>query len=167
MVNAVITVLCVPWLLLMGLPAVASAAEGGSATGFAVVLTGTGVLVVASLVISWVGEYQRAYWLDGTCLIRRKLRSEQRCDLTVAAVTADSMASVFGPSIPKLTAAEPGAPPITLRLRVKERWNQMLPAAELTLLAEAISARPQMDDQTAAVVNGLRAMASNPFGTSH
>jgi hypothetical protein len=163
-VNAALTVLSLPLLLLAVLLATVSAAEGEAA--FAVPLFATAAGLSGVLAASWTSAYRRTYWIEGTCLIRHGLGTDQRCDLAVAAVETQFPAPRLGPSIPKLIATEPGSRPMTLRLRMPERPNRMLPPSELTLLADAISARPRMEPGTEAVVEGLRAMARNPLGSN-
>ncbi|MEV0330491.1 hypothetical protein AB0H63_29145 [Micromonospora echinospora] len=93
-------------------------------------------------------------WLRGTTLIMRNPLRKEQVDLSIATVRYDDRSSI-------LTATDPRSG-TELTLNIDAFGNGMLPAAQLTALADAISAGRSAEDESQqpafAVVRKLRAL---------
>ncbi|MFB4297870.1 hypothetical protein [Actinomadura sp. NTSP31] len=139
-------------------------AFGGWGTGFFVALP-LSLVVLAPAVVLSARIYRRAWWLDGTVLVQRKVRGELRCDLSTAQVAAEAAPAILlrGPELlPRLVAGQRGRQPLRLWLRDPDRRRALLPAAELLALAQAVSHGREDDPRIAPIAEGLRALAADP-----
>ncbi|QKG25069.1 hypothetical protein [Actinomadura verrucosospora] len=158
-----LVLLCLPVLVLAFLLLVGVLTGGGGASlvGLVVAAAFCGVVVLLGARL-----YQRAWWLEGTVLVQRRVGRNRRCDLSTAWVSVESVSPsplALTSALPRLVAWHDGEEPIRLWLRDPDRRRALLPALELAALAQAITYGREDDPRFHPIAGGLHALATDPF----
>jgi|GEM_PF-1893801 len=122
--------------------------------------------ICAFVVVFGITIYNRAFWLDGSVLVQRRVGRKRKCDLSGAEVWIEKISpnpAGTTAELPRLVARTPGGPTLRLWLRDPDRRRAMLPPRELLALADAISAGGDRGSQVNSVITFLRRMATDPL----
>ncbi|MBO2451280.1 hypothetical protein J4573_29595 [Actinomadura barringtoniae] len=120
-----------------------------------------GVIIDFVMIVGLLLDLGRnQYWIDGTTVVERRIRSNRRRDLLTEPIRADET--------PRLIIGETGTRPMVLPLRDPYRNGKPIAAHHLRALADIVSNRPDGSDEGIRdIAEGLREMAADPFGLRH